>query len=99
MSLGVPAGPDGCVGSPRRCAVRRGPPAADFHKGDRDMSALEGLKLVKLTRPPFSAAEPWYRVVDETGRLWGSGGTPEEARQDAERELWKRRERHLPGAV
>ena len=63
------------------------------------MSALEGLELVKLTRPPFSAAEPWYRVIGEDGRLWGSGGTPEEAKADAERELRKRRERHLPGVV
>ena len=63
------------------------------------MNALEGLKLVKLTRPPFSAAEPWYRWLDDRGHVVGSGGTPEEARQDAERELRKRRERHLPGVV
>jgi hypothetical protein len=63
------------------------------------MNALEGLKLVKFDRPPFSAAEPWFRIVDEKGKVVGSGETEEAARQSAELAVRRARQRHRPGVV
>ena len=53
----------------------------------------DDLKVVKFDRFPFSPVEPWYRCVDEAGRIWGAGITPEAARLVAERAVRRERER------
>ena len=63
------------------------------------MNALEGLKLVETTARGELWSWPWFRLVDADGEIVGSGFDPDEARQTAEREVRRRRERHQPGVL